>query len=121
MTVGGQVLPAGEPGAKVRVAILKGRDPVVGMLGLMAFLAPPLPLPPLPKRPLQIGDAVFVAGAADVRAVHRRMHGAPVYVVSPPVDDSAPGADGATITMTTMSFFDPDGYFFELNTRTAAT
>jgi|GEM_PF-240795 len=117
MTVGGQVLPAGEPGATVRVAILKGNDPVVGMLGIMAFLDPPIEHPPLPKRPLQIRDAIFVASAKDVRNVHARMQGAPAYIFSPPIDDSAPAADGGTLTMTTMSFFDPDGYFYELNTR----
>lgn len=117
MTVGGQVLPAGEPGAKVRVVILKGADPVVGMLGLMTYLDPPLTVPPLPKRPLQIRDTIFVAGARDVREVHSRMPDEHVHICSPPIDDSAPGADGATIKMTTMSFFDPDGYFFELNTR----
>ena len=35
----------------------------------------------------------------------------------PPDHDEVPGADGKTIQLTTMSFFDPDGYFYELNTR----
>lgn len=117
MAVGGQVLPAGTPGAKVRVAILRGADPVVGMLGLMTFLDPPIDVPSLQKRVLQIGDSIFVAGASNVREVHARMNGAPVHIFSNPIDDSAPGADGKVINMTTMSFFDPDGYFYELNTR----
>ncbi len=117
MTVGGQVLPAGQPGAKVRVAILKGNDAVVGMLGIMAFLDPPIDIPPLPKRPLQIRDPIFVAGAKDVNEIHKRMLGAPAHIVCPPSDDSAPAADGSTLKLTTMSFFDPDGYFYELNTR----
>lgn len=117
MTVGGQVLPAGEPGAKVRVAILKGADPVVGMLGIMAFLDPPIEVPPLPKRPLQIRDPIFVAGAKDVHEICRRMQGAPAFIACPPSDDSVMAADGATLKLTTMSFFDPDGYFYELNTR----
>ncbi len=117
MKVGGEVLPAGEPGAKVRVAILKGADPVVGMLGLMAFLDPPVEIPALPKRPVQIRDPIFVASAKNVREVHARMQGEQAHIFSSPIDDSAPGADGKTINMTTMSFFDPDGYFYELNTR----
>jgi len=117
MPVGGQVLPAGTPGAKVRVAILKGIDPNVGMLGVMAFLDPPLDIPPLPKRPLEIRDAIFVAGANDVHAIHKRMQGEHAYICTAPIDDTVPGPDGSTIKMSTMSFFDPDGYFFELNTR----
>lgn len=119
MTVGGQVLPAGEPGAKVRVAILKGNDPVVGMLGIMAFLEPPIERPPLPKRPLQIGDTIFVAGAKNVRDVYARMRGAPAHIVTAPIDDTAPSADGSILKLSTMSFFDPDGYFYELNTRSS--
>jgi catechol 2,3-dioxygenase-like lactoylglutathione lyase family enzyme len=117
MIVGGQVLPAGEPGAKVRVAILKGSDPVVGMLGIMAFLDPPIAAPPLPKRALQIGDPIFVAGARDVYDVYGRMKEAPAFIVTPPIDDTAPAADGTILKLSTMSFFDPDGYFYELNTR----
>ncbi|MBM3512706.1 MAG: VOC family protein [Alphaproteobacteria bacterium] len=117
MTVGGQVLPAGTPGAKVRVAILKGADPAVGMFGLMAFLDPPIEHPPLPKRPLAIRDAIVVAHANDVNTIHARMAGEYCHVCSPPIDDTVTAADGSTLKLTTMSFFDPDGYFFELNTR----
>lgn len=117
MPVGGQVLPAGTPGAKVRVAILKGNDPLVGMLGVMAFLDPPIEIPPLPKRDLAIRDAIFVAGADDVHAIHQRLKGAPAHIFTAPIDDTVTGADGSTIQLSTMSFFDPDGYFFELNTR----
>jgi catechol 2,3-dioxygenase-like lactoylglutathione lyase family enzyme len=117
MTVGGQVLPAGEPGAKVRVAILKGNDPVVGMLGIMAYLEPPIVAPPLPKRALRIGDPIFVASARDVYDVYGRMKEAPAFIVTPPIDDTAPAADGTILKLSTMSFFDPDGYFYELNTR----
>ncbi|MBL8630263.1 MAG: VOC family protein [Rhodospirillaceae bacterium] len=117
MPVGGQVLPAGTPGAKVRVAILKGNDPLVGMLGIMAFLDPPIEVPPLPKRSLQIRDAIFVCGANDVHAIYKRMQSASVHIFTPPIDDTVQDAAGNTIKMSTMSFFDPDGFFFELNTR----
>jgi hypothetical protein len=30
------------------------------------------------------------------------------------------GADGTLLRMTTLSFWDPDGYFFEINQRHAA-
>lgn len=117
MTVGGQVLPAGEPNAKVRVAILKCDDPQVGMLGVMAFLDPPIPVPPPRKNVLGIRDVIFVAGAKDVNAIYKRMDGADCAIHAPPTADTVPGPDGKPVHMTTMSFFDPDGYFFELNTR----
>lgn len=120
MTIGGQVLPAGEPGAKVRVAILKGEDNFVGMLGIMAFLDPPIAAPPLPQHALNIRDIIFVAGAKDVHATYKRIKDTGVHIHAPPTEDSVPGPNGEKVTMTTMSFFDPDGYFFELNTRHVA-
>lgn len=121
MEVGGQVLPAGEPGARVRVAILQGNDPEVGMLGVMQYLDPPIDDPgPYPKH-IGVGTAMFVAGAEDVNDIAARMDQAKDRfghtVHCPPQHDEVPGADGETIVLTTMSFFDPDGYFYELNTR----
>lgn len=121
MEVGGQVLPAGEPGAKVRVAILQGNDPDVGMLGVMQYLDPVIGDPgPYPKT-IGIGTAMFVASAEDVNEIAARMEAAKEdyghTVHCPPEHDEVPGADGQTIVLTTMSFFDPDGYFYELNTR----
>jgi catechol 2,3-dioxygenase-like lactoylglutathione lyase family enzyme len=121
MSVGGQVLPAGVPDAKVRVAILKCDDPQVGMLGLTQFLDPPLENPPLPDRRLGIGDAIFICSAKDVHAIYERMQNAPVRIMTPPVDDKVTDAQGNVVKLTTMSFFDPDGFFFEVNTRKAVT
>lgn len=121
MEVGGEVLPAGEPGAKVRVAILQGNDPEVGMLGVMQYLDPPIADPGPYPRTIGIGTAMFVASAVDVNEINARMQAAgDTYghtVHCPPEHDEVPGADGQTIVLTTMSFFDPDGYFYELNTR----
>ncbi len=124
MEVGGQVLPAGEPGAKVRIAILQGNDPEVGMLGLMQYLDPVIDDPgPYPDT-ISIGTAMFVAGAEDVNEIAARLDAAGDKfghtVHCAPEHDEVPGADGTTIQLTTMSFFDPDGYFFELNTRKEA-
>ncbi len=117
MSVGGQVLPAGTPGAKVRVVILKGNDPLVGMLGIMAFLDPSIETPPQLKRSVKIGDAIFVCGSPNVHAIYERMKSAPVHIVSPPYDGTVNDAKGNVIKLSTLSFFDPDGYFFEVNTR----
>jgi len=120
MTIGGQVLPAGEPGAKVRVVILKCDDPDVGMLGLMAFLDPLLPDPGPPPHIIGIGQAIFVAGCEETHAIHERMRSSAARIHTPPSADSVVNAAGGTDHMTTMSFFDPDGFFFELNDRRPA-
>ena len=121
MPVEGDVLPAGEPGAKVRLVILQGNDPEVGMLGLMQYLDPPLEDPGPYSKTVGLGTAMFVAGARDVNKIHDRMEAAGNTlghtIHCPPEYDEVPGADGQTIVLTTMSFFDPDGFFYELNTR----
>jgi catechol 2,3-dioxygenase-like lactoylglutathione lyase family enzyme len=121
MEVGGQVLPAGEPGARVRVAILQGNDPEVGMLGVMQYLDPRIADPGPYATHIGTGTAMLVAGAEDVNVIAARMRDAGDRfghtVHCPPQHDEVPGADGQTIVLTTMSFFDPDGYFYELNTR----
>jgi catechol 2,3-dioxygenase-like lactoylglutathione lyase family enzyme len=121
MPVGGEVLPAGQPGAQVRVAIMQGNDSDVGMLGLMQYLDPAIDDPgPYPKT-IGIGTAMFVASAENVNDINRRMiEVGDTYnhtIHCEPDHDEVPGADGKTIQLTTMSFFDPDGYFYELNTR----
>ncbi|MBT5242229.1 MAG: hypothetical protein HN793_12685 [Rhodospirillaceae bacterium] len=121
MPVGGEVLPAGEPGAQVRVVIMQGNDPEVGMLGLMQYLDPVVADPGPYPRTIGIGTAMFVASAENVNDINRRMiEVGDTYnhtIHCPPDHDEVPGADGKTIQLTTMSFFDPDGYFYELNTR----
>lgn len=39
------------------------------------------------------------------------------HVARPPSGFEVPGADGQSIRMRGLSFFDPDGYFIEANQR----
>jgi catechol 2,3-dioxygenase-like lactoylglutathione lyase family enzyme len=116
MSLDGQWLPTGTSAAQVREVIFKGDDSEVGMLGLMAFLDPVMPEPPS-RQAIAVGDSIFVAHARDVHEIARRMQNSPARIHAPPQNDRAVAAKGGEIRMTTMSFFDPDGYFFELNTR----
>ncbi len=95
---GSEILPANVPGAKARVAVLKGADPAVGMLGLLCFLDPPLDAPEEIRHHIGIGDALFMAEVDDASAIHARLK------------ESA----GRIHAGSAASFFDPDGYFFEL-------
>lgn len=121
MSVEGNVLPAGEPGARVRVVILQGQTDDTGMLGLLGYLDPPLPAAP-PWRPeITVGQGMFVASSVGPLApVVERLRAAGAKIHAEPESDSVIGADGSEILLTTLSFFDPNGFFYELNERRTA-
>ena len=116
LTISGDGLPAGEPGAKARLVMLQANHPWVGMLGIVQYLDPPLPPPPPRQRRLGIGDAVFLMNCDDVRAVHlqlREVQG--LFVHSEPRVREFPKPGGGRFRLLGMSFFDPNGYFVELS------
>ena len=73
IVLSGHGLAAGGPGDRTRLVILQAEDPVIGMLGLLQFTAPPLDAPAGERQRLAIGDVVFVMQTDDVDAVHRRL------------------------------------------------
>ena len=118
MTVGGKIIPAGVPGAKVDLGIMQANHPGVGKIGLLQWIDPPLARPSTPyRRRMGIGDLVFVTETPDMAGLHARIAKSRDCVVHcPPHDWSVPTPDGhGRIDLTTMSFFDPDGFFFEVN------
>lgn len=117
IVLGGVTLPVGARGDRTRLVIMRAEDPVIGMIGLLQFTAPPLPSPPVPRASLGIGDIVFVVQTDDVAAVHERLQRAGARIHAPPHAFEVRGADGTLLRMTTLSFWDPDGYFFEVNQR----
>ena len=74
IVLSGVGLAAGERGDRTRLVILRARDPVVGMIGLLEFTEPRLPEPAAPRTRLGIGDIVFVMQGDDVAGVHQRAH-----------------------------------------------
>ena len=117
IVLGGRGLAAGKRGDRTRLVIMKADDPVIGMLGLLEFTDPPLPAPTAERSRLGIGDVVFVMQTDDVRGVHERLLAWGARVFADPHEFVVRGADGVEVTMTTVSFWDPDGYFFEINER----
>jgi catechol 2,3-dioxygenase-like lactoylglutathione lyase family enzyme len=105
VVLGGVTLPVGARGDRTRLVVMRADDPLVGMVGLLQFTAPPLPAPAAERRTLGIGDVVSVM-QTDVQAA--------------PHAFEVRGADGTPLRMTTLSFWDPDGYFFEISQRHAA-
>jgi catechol 2,3-dioxygenase-like lactoylglutathione lyase family enzyme len=116
--VSGEGLPAGAPSAKTRLVILRCNDPYIGMLGILQYLDPPLPDPPPRPRPNRVraGEVVFVMHHDDVDRVHdelRAMEG--IEMVAAPHVNEYPNKDGGVFRVKGISFFDPNGYFVELN------
>jgi len=71
----------------------------------------------LKRTTLIVGDVVFVMQTDDVEEVHGRLLAAGARIHAAPHEFSVRGVGGAEVTMTTQSFWDPDGYFLEINER----
>lgn len=117
VVLSGRGLAAGGAGDRTRLVIMKAKDPVIGMLGLLQWVEPPLPAPAAVRERLGIGDVVFVLQTDDVLEVHRRLEAAGARVFAGPYPFEIRGADGQLLRMTSISFWDPDGYFLEMNQR----
>jgi catechol 2,3-dioxygenase-like lactoylglutathione lyase family enzyme len=117
IVLSGRGLAAGAAGDRTRLVILQAQDPVVGMIGLLQFTDPPLPEPPGERSRLGVGDIVFVLQSDDVAAVHRGLLAMGVRIHAEPHEFRVRGADGSELVMTSLSCWDPDGYFLEINER----
>lgn len=116
LVVVGEMLPAGEPNSKARLVILQGNDPLLGMLGILQYIDPPLPEQGEYPKKLGIGGVVFVVNHSDVQYVHDELIGIEgVHIQSKPHVSEYPRDDGGVFRRLGMSFFDPNGYFFEVN------
>ena len=118
IVVSGKGLPAGAPDSKVRLVILKCNDPYIGMLGIMQYIDPPLPDPdprPVPNR-VKAGEIVFVMHNENVEIVYEKLKEIQgIEMISEPHVSEFPKADGSVFRVMGISFFDPNGYFIELN------
>lgn len=114
--VTGVVLPAGEPQSKIRLVILQGNDPLVGMVGLLEFLDPKLAGERLavPRR-LGLGEVVTVLNHPDVGHVAEKLSEMDsVHIHCKPTYTEYPAPNGGVYRRLSMGFFDPNGYFVEL-------
>jgi len=116
IVLGGVGLAAGKRGDHTHLVIMKAQDPVVGMIGLLEFTEPALPAPP-PRSRLGIGDIVFVMQSDAAAGVHERAVRFGARIHAPPHRYDVRGADGTMLVMTSVSLWDPDDYFIEVNQR----
>lgn len=112
-------LPSEAPlGAPSRFAIMKGRHPWVGMIGLLQY-GEARTLPKLPRK-LVPGDAVLMIETSQLAAIYQRMQKAGTLIHKPPETNEVSGAGGARWNATFLFAWDPDGHMLEINQRDPA-
>ena len=107
-------LAAGKAGDRTRLVILQAEDPVIGMIGLLQWVAPEWPAPPVPDS-VGYGQPVFVCSTDDARASHAKALELGGRVHAAPHEFSVRGADGNIKNFVSVGLFDPDGHFYEIN------
>lgn len=114
-TLSGTQLAAGKKGDKTRLVIMKAADDVIGMIGLLEWIDPKQDMPAeIPTR-VAFGAPIFVVAAQDCRLTTERARAAGSYVHCEPHDWMVTGENGKPKALVGASFFDLDGYFFEVN------
>jgi len=114
-TLSGSQLAAGQKGDKTRLVILKCQHDLIGMMGLLQWVDPKQDAPAeLPTR-LEFGMPIFVVASEDAKGATERARELGSRIHSEPREWSVTGADGKKKDMIGCSFWDLDGYFFEVN------
>jgi pimeloyl-ACP methyl ester carboxylesterase/catechol 2,3-dioxygenase-like lactoylglutathione lyase family enzyme len=106
-------------GARSRFAIMKGRHPWLGMVGLLQY-GDARPVPP-PPRKLVPGDAILMLEVEDLDGIYARMKAAGTPVLRGPRTSEVTGAGGARWNATFLFAWDPDGHLLEINERRGAS
>ena len=107
--------PVGEEGrgGSMRFAIVRGSDPLVGMIGLIEICDPPLA--PANDTRLRHGNAALVIETDNIARAARVIADRGGRIVRPPTDGRNMGdADGQPFPAKVMFAFDPDGQFLEV-------
>lgn len=110
--------PSGAARTPARLVILKCNDPYIGMLGLMKLLDGSEPVrPPRPDgAPLGPGEAVFVMQHENVEVAYEKLREVEgVRIVNKPEVSDFKRSDGGVMHIEGLRFFDPNGYFIDLN------
>ncbi|OQW73434.1 MAG: hypothetical protein BVN33_10050 [Proteobacteria bacterium ST_bin13] len=116
-TLSGTQLAAGKKGDQTRLIILKCADDLIGMIGLLQWTDPPMDAPDELPTQIAFGAPIFVVAARDCRATTDRARESGSRIHCEPRDWTVIGFNGKEQAMVGASFFDLDGYFFEVNER----
>jgi catechol 2,3-dioxygenase-like lactoylglutathione lyase family enzyme len=114
-TLSGMQLAAGKKGDQTRLVILKCKNDLVGMIGLLEWLDPKQDAPKELPTEVKFGAPVFVVAAEDIKRTLETARSLGSRVHCELRDWTVTGADGKKKDMLGCSFWDLDGYFFEAN------
>lgn len=114
-TLSGQGLAAGKAGDVTHLTIMQANDPMIGMIGLLQWVDPPLPAPEEIPTSVTYGNPTFVVEAENAVASCEAARRLGTRVHTDPYEWSVVGHDGRTKHFLSTSLFDPDGYFYECN------
>lgn len=109
--------PVGPRDEPVKLVLLKAEDPLVGMLGFLQYVDAPFDTAVLTCRTkVRMGEPILVIQTDDVLGIHARAAAAGATISTPPKDWEVPSHDGkSVIRLRSMSMFDPDGIYSEIN------
>ena len=114
-TLSGNQLAAGKKGDKTRLIILKCKNDLIGMIGLLEWLDPKQDAPSELPTEIAFGTPVFVVASEDAKQAVERARTLGSRIHCEPHDWQVTGADGKQKDMIGCSFWDLDGYFYEVN------
>jgi hypothetical protein len=108
-------LAAGKKGDQTRLIILKCEDDMIGMIGLLEWIEPKQDAPKELPTEIQFGAPIFVVASDDAKAALERARALGSRIHCEPRNWTVTGADGKKKDMIGCSFWDLDGYFYEVN------
>jgi catechol 2,3-dioxygenase-like lactoylglutathione lyase family enzyme len=114
-TLSGNQLAAGKKGDQTRLIILKCEHDLVGMIGLLEWIDPKQDIPAELPTEIAFGTPVFVVASEDAKGAVERARALGSRIHCEPHDWQVTGADGKKKDMIGCSFWDLDGYFYEVN------
>ena len=114
-TLSGNQLAAGKKGDRTRLVILKCNHDTLGMIGLLEWLEPKQDAPAELPTALSFGAPIFVVASQDAKGAVARARDLGSRIHCEPHEWTVTGADGRQKDMIGCSFWDLDGYFFEVN------
>lgn len=101
-------------GGTMRFVMLRGWDPLIGMIGLIEVKDPPLKEPKASAR-LGLGNAALVLETRDIRAVAASIEPLGGSILMSPTEGRNLGdAEGNFVPALVMMATDPDGQFLEI-------
>lgn len=114
-TLSGNQLAAGKKGDQTRLIILKCEHDMIGMIGLLEWINPKQNTPDELPTDIAFGTPIFVVASEDAKGAVERARALGSRIHCEPHDWQVTGADGKKKDMIGCSFWDLDGYFYEVN------